>query len=65
MTLYFSSLERQNLLYHEKKATIVRFLKSYGNQFEVKFPKLKKPLIVSRYYYEKMINNPDEFKFIQ
>ena len=48
----------------KNKTTIVRFLKSYGNQFEIKFPNLKKPLIVNRYYYEKMLKDPDEFKFI-
>ena len=46
------------------KPTLIKFLKSYGNIFEIKFHKLKTPSIVSRYYYEKMVNSPEEFEFI-
>lgn len=48
----------------KSEPTPIRFIKAYGNQYEIKFPSLKNPLTVSRYYYERMVNSPDEFKFI-
>ena len=44
--------------------TLVRLIKSYGNEYLVKFPRLKLELTVNRYYYTKMSNSPDEYKFI-
>jgi len=46
------------------RPTFVKLLKSYGNSFEVRFPKFKKTQMISRYHYEKMVNSPKEFKFI-
>lgn len=42
----------------------IKFIKAYGNQYEIKFPNLKKPLTVTRYYYERLVNSPEEFTFI-
>ncbi len=48
----------------KSKPTLVRLIKSYGNKYDVKFPKLKLEITVNRYYYTKMSNSPDEYKFI-
>ena len=48
----------------KNKPILIRFIKGYGNEYEIKFPSLKKPLTVSRYYYEHIVNSPEEFKFI-
>ncbi len=42
----------------------VKFVKSYGNIFEVKFSDLDIPMTVNKYYYQKMVNSPKEFLFI-
>lgn len=44
------------------KPILVRLIKSYGNKYVIKFPKLV--ITVNRYYYTKMSNSPDEYKFI-
>lgn len=44
------------------KPILVRLIKAYGNEYVIKFPKLM--ITVDRYYYTKMSNSPDEYKFI-
>ena len=46
------------------KPTLVKLIKSYGNKYDIQFPKLKVNITVDRYYYTKMSNSPDEYKFI-
>ncbi|MFY7670548.1 hypothetical protein ACOSP6_05625 [Tenacibaculum sp. MEBiC06402] len=44
------------------KPIFIRLIKAYGNEYVIKFPKLI--ITVDRYYYTKMSNSPDEYKFI-
>ena len=46
------------------KPTLVRFLNKNGDNFDIEVPILKNPLVVSRFYYERMLNSPDKFQFI-
>lgn len=46
----------------KSKPILVRLIKSFGNKYVIKFPKLI--ITVDRYYYTKMSNSPDEYKFI-
>lgn len=48
----------------KSKPTLVKLVKSYGNKYDVKFPKLKFEITIDRYYYNKMSNSPEEYKFI-
>lgn len=44
--------------------TLVKLVKSYGNEYLIKFPKLKIEITVSKYYYNKISNSPNEYQFI-
>lgn len=46
------------------KPTLVKLIKSYGNEYDVRFPELKLKLTINRYYYTRMSNNPKKYKFI-
>lgn len=46
------------------RITLVKFIKSYGNQYVIQFPNLKEPLTIDRYFYEKMVRSPEKFKFV-
>ena len=46
------------------KNTLVKLVKCHVNEFEIEFPQLKLSLSVSRYYYEKLSNSPNEYTFI-
>ena len=48
----------------ESKPTIVKLVKAYGNEYLIKFPKLKLEMTIDRYYYNKMSNSPNEYQFI-
>ncbi|WP_299839449.1 hypothetical protein [uncultured Tenacibaculum sp.] len=45
------------------KKTKVKFLGKQNDNFKLKFPYLKVPIIVNEYYYNKL-KNSEEYKFI-
>ncbi len=45
------------------KKTKVKFLGKQNDNFKLKFPYLKVPIIVNEYYYNKL-KNREEYKFI-
>lgn len=46
------------------KPTLVKLVKAHGNVFEVKFPECNLNLTIDKYYYIKMSNSPEEYRFI-
>ncbi|WP_165872244.1 hypothetical protein [Tenacibaculum sp. M341] len=46
----------------KSKPILVKLIKSYGNKYVIKFPKVI--ITVDRYYYTKISNSPEEYKFI-